>query len=152
MNNISAKTISPAGDWLAFSIPVSQANDLFGANYSIFKHEATGSQITRTLSYSIPVELKGHLDLVHPSISFDVPVNQTPANVTHLSSSFQNMTSLRLGTRQSLPSFCATEVTPVCLQDFYGIPSKFSTQSMKLEFYYISQRLQLIILKPHWSP
>ena len=132
MNNISTKTISPAGDWLTFSIPVSHANALFGADYSIFKHEATGSQITRTLSYSIPVELQGHLELVHPSISFDVPVNQSPANVTRLSLASQNSTaSSRIGTRQSVPSSCEFEITPSCLQALYSIPTEPATQSTK---------------------
>lgn len=131
MNNISAKTVSPAGDWLAFSIPVSQANALFGANYSVFKHEATGSQITRTLSYSIPSELQGHLELVHPSISFDVPVNQSPVNMTRPTGSFLNTTSSTLGVRQSLPSFCDIEIIPECLEILYGIPTAFATQSTK---------------------
>lgn len=131
MNNINAKTISPAGDWLAFSIPVSQANALFGANYSVFEHEATGSQITRTLSYSIPSELQGHLELVHPSISFDVPVNQSPVNVTRPTASSLNTTSSTLGARQSLPFVCEFEMVPVCLQRFYGIPTELATQSTK---------------------
>lgn len=68
-NNISAETISPAGDWLQFSIPVSKANDLFDADFSVFTHEETGQEAVRTLSYSIPANLVGHLDLVHPTIT-----------------------------------------------------------------------------------
>lgn len=131
MNNISAITISPAGDWLAFSIPVSQANALFGANYSVFEHEATGNQITRTLSYSIPSELQGHLELVHPSISFDVPVNQPPVNVAHPSTSSLNVTSSTLHARQSLEALCGVAMSPDCLEILYGIPSAFATQSTK---------------------
>lgn len=133
MNNVSAKTTSPAGDWLSFSISVVQANALFDANYSVFEHEATGSQITRTLSYSIPAELQGHLELVHPSISFDIPVDQSPANVTHPSITLQNVISSKLVTRQSDIGFCNEfEVTiPECLQEFYGIPTTLATQSTK---------------------
>lgn len=68
-NSISAETISPAGDWLQFSIPVSKANDLFDADFSVFTHEETGQEAVRTLSYSIPANLVGHLDLVHPTIT-----------------------------------------------------------------------------------
>lgn len=135
MNNIGAKKISPAGDWLAFNITVIQANTLFGANYSVFQHEATGNQITRTLSYSIPAALQGHLELIHPSISFDISVNQSLTNMTLPLTSSQNGPSSRLGSRQSLPNFCiVNEVTPACLQGLYGIPTTLATQSTKLVF------------------
>ncbi len=71
-NDITAKTISPAGDWLQFSIPVSQANTLLQADFTIFNHAETGTQLTRTLAYSIPATLQGHVDLIHPTITFEV--------------------------------------------------------------------------------
>ena len=66
---VAAQTISPAGDWLAFSVTVSQANKMFDTNFQVFEYTKTGQQFVRTLAYSIPVELQGHLDLVHPTIT-----------------------------------------------------------------------------------
>ena len=66
-NDIDATQASPAGDWLSFSIPVSKANELFDADFSVFTHTSTGSQTIRTLSYSIPTDLKGKPDFVHPT-------------------------------------------------------------------------------------
>ena len=66
-NDIEAAKASPAGDWLSFSIPVSKANELFDADFSVFTHAPSGQQIVRTLSYSIPTDLKGKLDFVHPT-------------------------------------------------------------------------------------
>ena len=68
-NNISAAAISPAGDWLSFNISVGQANELFDAEFSVYNHTATGTVAIQTLQYSIPAELKGHLELVHPTIT-----------------------------------------------------------------------------------
>jgi Pro-kumamolisin, activation domain len=68
-NGIKAATLSPAGDWLGFSVPVSKANEMFDANFAVYKHIATGQELIRTLSYSIPSSLKDHLDVVHPTIS-----------------------------------------------------------------------------------
>lgn len=68
-NDITAQTISPAGDWLQFSIPVSQANTLLQADFTVFNHAETGTQLTRTLAYSIPATLQGHVDLIHPTIT-----------------------------------------------------------------------------------
>ncbi len=58
------------GDWIKFSIPVSQANTLLDADFTIFNHSETGKQYTRTLAYSIPVALQGHIDLIHPTIRY----------------------------------------------------------------------------------
>jgi Pro-kumamolisin, activation domain len=69
-NGIKATTLSPAGDWLGFSVPVSKANEMFDANFAVYKHIATGQELIRTLSYSIPSSLKDHLDVVHPTISY----------------------------------------------------------------------------------
>ncbi len=68
-NNITFKTISPAGDWIQFSVPVSQANTLLEADFTIFSHTETGMELTRTLAYSIPAVLQGHVDLIHPTIT-----------------------------------------------------------------------------------
>lgn len=35
----------------------------------VYIHSETGKQAIRTMSYSIPTSLEGHLDFVHPTIS-----------------------------------------------------------------------------------
>jgi tripeptidyl-peptidase-1 len=37
-NGLSATTLSPAGDWIGFTTNVSHANDLFSADYSVYRH------------------------------------------------------------------------------------------------------------------
>ena len=68
-HNISAKNISPAGDWLAFSIPVSKASQLFATEFGMFMHTATGREAIRALEYSIPADLAAHINFVHPTVS-----------------------------------------------------------------------------------
>ena len=68
-NDVAATSISAAGDWLAFEVPVSKANELFDADFSIYTHDSTGMEAVRTLAYSIPAELQGHLELVHPTVT-----------------------------------------------------------------------------------
>ena len=67
-NGLSATTTSPAGDWITISVPVSQANSLFAANFTTFAHQDSDKQFIRTLSYSLPKSLQGHVDLVHPTV------------------------------------------------------------------------------------
>ncbi|KAI1785024.1 family S53 protease [Ganoderma leucocontextum] len=124
-NGITAKTISATGDWLSFEVPVSKANELFDAEFSVFKHDDTGMEAVRTLSYSIPAELQGHLDLVHPTVTFPNPKGQLPVFQTpvHSTSSVQNFST------RAVPSSCSHSITPTCLQAIYNIPSDAATQS-----------------------
>ncbi|CCM03035.1 uncharacterized protein FIBRA_05152 [Fibroporia radiculosa] len=122
-NDINATTINSAGNWLAISVPVSQANDMFDADFSIFTYSGSKQQSIRTLSYSIPSNLKGHLDLVHPTVTFTTPVPKLPVQTKKY-----NMT---IG-----PSILAESsacengyVDPACLQALYGIPTTPATES-----------------------
>ena len=66
-NNITAQTISPAGDWLSINVPVSQANALLNANFNEYTHDASNTTAIRTLAYSVPETLKDHLAFVYPT-------------------------------------------------------------------------------------
>ncbi|KAF8195013.1 family S53 protease-like protein [Pholiota molesta] len=129
-NNITAHAISPAGDWLQFSMPISQANALLDADFTVFTHPETGTTLTRTLSYSIPSALVGHVDLVHPTITFDNPHANLPVvvspNFRVIEPSSEEPADLE---SRAVPSSCNTAVTPACLQALYGIPTTLATQS-----------------------
>ncbi|KAH9830915.1 family S53 protease-like protein [Rhodofomes roseus] len=113
-NNLTAQSISPAGDWLAISVPVSQANEMLDADFSVFTHEATGVQSIRALQYSIPTDLAGHLQLVHPTTTFTQPTSpKLPLNAKRVSASAM----------EKRQSSCSGNVDPACLQELYGIPT-----------------------------
>ncbi|KAF8488535.1 family S53 protease-like protein [Gautieria morchelliformis] len=121
-NGLTASPISPAGDMLAFSIPVSKANQLFAADFILFTHQATGEQTIRTLSYSIPSVLQNHIAFVHPTTAFPVHTGGLPLMFTPIPQ----------GTNVSAnadPASCATQVTPACLQEQYGIPAAVPSQT-----------------------
>lgn len=69
-NGLTGKSLSPAGDWVGFQATVSQANALFDADFQVFKHEDTGSESIVTMAYSVPADLAGHVDLVHPTVTY----------------------------------------------------------------------------------
>ncbi|TFK81380.1 subtilisin-like protein [Polyporus arcularius HHB13444] len=77
-NNISAETVSPSGDWLSIQIPVAEANDMLYTQFNEYTHEKTGLTALRTMSYSVPASVKGHLDFIHPVTSF-VDLRPVPA-------------------------------------------------------------------------
>ena len=154
-NGISARPTSAAGDALSFELPVDKANELFDADFSVFKHDETGVEAVRTLSYSIPTELQGHLDFVHPTVTFSDPVDhlpffrtpdQTPPNI-------QNVSAL------AVPSACTRTITPACLQAIYNIPAAPATQSSNqlavagyIGQYANQADLQVCLFEPQFKP
>lgn len=67
---IEASRVTPAGDWLSFQVPVSKANEMLNTEFSVFTHTESGQQSVRTLEYSLPASLRGHVKALHPTTSY----------------------------------------------------------------------------------
>ena len=123
-NDITAKSMSPAGDWLGFQLTVSKANELFDADFNVFQHQDSGRESLVTMAYSLPSDLSQHVEVVHPAISFSNPFGRptfsvpvkAPAPATNISSN-------------AVPASCSSTITPACLQALYGIPATPATVS-----------------------
>ncbi|KAA1473458.1 family S53 protease [Dentipellis sp. KUC8613] len=125
-HNLSAESVSPAGDWMSLNMTVKQANKLLAADYCAFADDS-GRQTIRTLSYSIPPSLKKHLDFVHPTIGFPVPIVGGPTTMKHYSDA--DLVSQDAITTDSVPASCAKHFTPACAEALYGIPKRNATQT-----------------------
>ncbi|KAJ6505281.1 family S53 protease-like protein [Mycena sanguinolenta] len=123
-NGLKPTVISPYGDWLSVALTVSQANGLFGAQFEKFSHASLTDPITRTLTISLPSELIGHVDVVHPTTSF---AGQNPrfTQLPFYHHSSKKRTEPAASCNLSNPDDI---VTPTCLQNIYGIPSAPATQ------------------------
>ncbi|KAF8148116.1 family S53 protease-like protein [Mycena galopus ATCC 62051] len=126
-NGISSKPVTPAGDMVEIVIPVSQANELLATEFSIFTHVASGKTSVRTLAYSIPADLQGHIDFFHPTISFTRPM-VTP-KFTAVKAKPAVPAAGVAPVSDAVPSSCGTTITPTCLQAIYNIPTTAATQS-----------------------
>ncbi|KAI0646155.1 subtilisin-like protein [Trametes meyenii] len=117
-HGLTAKRLSPAGDWLSLEVSVSQASSLLDTNFSVFRHTETRTESVRTLAYSLPQSLRGHIDLVHPTVSFAVPTMRTAGP-----------TIQKAGiSRRDLNAACGNGTIPACLQELYQIPLAPATQ------------------------
>ncbi|GJJ09797.1 hypothetical protein Clacol_004021 [Clathrus columnatus] len=126
-NGIQATTISPAGDWLGFTIEVSKANELFKTEFSVFTNEATGDQTIRTLAYSLPADLQSHINLVHPTVAFPLKSISPPLVFTPIDKSIKTASAPTL---DAAPAACnVTAVNPACIQALYGIPATAGSQT-----------------------
>ncbi|RPD58338.1 family S53 protease [Lentinus tigrinus ALCF2SS1-7] len=120
-NNITA-VASKSGNSLIANVPVHQANALLDANYTKFEHKASGTEVLRTLSYSLPAEIKQHLSFVYPTTQFIPPATGKPTYKPLGSSA-------RAVQERAVPSSCASQTTPACLQALYNIPTTPATAS-----------------------
>ncbi|KAJ7712109.1 Pro-kumamolisin, activation domain-containing protein [Mycena olivaceomarginata] len=83
-NGLKPTIISPNGDWVSITLPVSQANDIFAANFEKFTHNSLTQPITRTLSVSLPSELVGHVEVIHPTTAFTLLTPRHAASIASI--------------------------------------------------------------------
>ncbi|KAH9044062.1 subtilisin-like protein [Lactarius deliciosus] len=73
----SSVSVTHGGSFLTVTgVSVSQANDLLGASYQFYTNTETNETIIRTLGYSLPVVLDGHVQTVAPTTFFSSPLTQ----------------------------------------------------------------------------
>ncbi|KAJ7152464.1 subtilisin-like protein [Mycena filopes] len=119
-NGLNPTPASPNGDWVSVTLPVAHANTLFAANFQRFSHPAVAGNITRTLSVSLPAELAGHVDVVHPTVDFaGIQPRMGPGAIRTRGAAHSTSCDT------SVPS---GHMNPACLQDLYGIPTRPATQ------------------------
>ncbi|KAI0823279.1 peptidase S8/S53 domain-containing protein [Trametes gibbosa] len=126
LNNhgITPMTTSPAGDMLKIQIPLAKANDIFGANFSGYVHQATDTPMWRTLTYAVDDSVTDHLAFVYPTTQFIPP----PTRKATIRAVGPSSVATKVGSkRDSATTECANGVTPSCLQRLYNIPSTPAT-------------------------
>lgn len=96
------------GTWVNFATSVATANKLLNTQFNYYSRE--GVTKLRTTEYSIPDNLKQHIDLITPTTFFGETKAQAPA----ISSSHQ------IAPRQ-VDASCATLITPQCLKQLYNV-------------------------------
>lgn len=68
-HGLEPSSYTSAGDVLQISVPVHKANELLAAQYNSYVHAQTGTTTTRTMSYSLPADLREHVSAVDPTTS-----------------------------------------------------------------------------------
>ena len=119
--DITSVTTNSAGDWLTLRLPLSKVESMLDAKYYLFKHKRSDEQIVRTLSYSLPLELHEHIDLIQPTTMFD---NMRKMHATfHVNEALdedEGPGGFVTGPNgQNIDASCNTTITPTCLMQLY---------------------------------
>ena len=96
------------GTWVNFATTVATANKLLNTQFNYYNRE--GITKLRTTQYSIPDNLRQHIDLVTPTTFFGKTKAQAPA-----------MVGGKVRAPRQVDASCATLITPQCLKQLYSV-------------------------------
>ncbi|KAJ7835005.1 family S53 protease-like protein [Mycena olivaceomarginata] len=145
-NGLKPTVISPNGDWVSLTLPVSQADKLFAAKFELFTHPDLAGPITAD-ALGVPTVRAEFLPPTSPRLA--------------PSSSFRPLTAQDAPAASCNTSLAEGTITPTCLQELYGIPSDPATQpnNTLLVTGYVGEWAQtadlskfLTLLRPDISP
>ena len=117
---------SSSGDWITVRVSVSQAENMLGTKYNVFRHGQSEDYVIRTMNYSLPSILHDHITVVAPTTYFgtmksmkatsfvqsDAPTIENDLEFAHLLKD--------PGSLATVPTSCNTVITPACLRALYN--------------------------------
>jgi tripeptidyl-peptidase-1 len=128
---------SDSRGWLKFKATVEEAEQLFHAKYHIYEHSDTGQQHAACEEYSIPTFLKNKIDIVIPSVHFDVKLRARNTRTLQNRERTPGNNIARPGADHGGPKLkdyvphegiikqlqdCDKQITPWCLRMLYKFP------------------------------
>jgi tripeptidyl-peptidase-1 len=109
-SGIDARDISNDGEWINFRAPVKRAEEMMDAKFKTYQSLTRRNvKKVRALSYSVPKEIRSHIDLIHPITRFGQLQPERS----------QVFTEGKAITTAAVNATCNTTVTPSCLADLY---------------------------------
>ncbi len=113
-------TASVNNDWITFTTDVGTANELLDTTFAWYQYGAGGSPKLRTLSYSVPNEIVGNIDLIQPTTRF----GQLGARKSTIFD-MQVLEPVEEDTESIVDAAAATcnvnQITPDCIKSLYNI-------------------------------
>jgi tripeptidyl-peptidase-1 len=123
--------------WLQFNASAGEAERLLHAKYRLWEHDRTGNTHVSCDEYSLPSDVRKHVDFVLPSVHFDSRISPRSERRDRLET--READRVRIGDPQSgwlskavhwidksdlhhELAGCDLQTTPACLQALYGIP------------------------------
>lgn len=112
-SGIPTTDVQVAGAWIYFTTTILRASDLMQTQFDLYRRDDSRASRVGTLSYSVPLEVQPHVDLIYPTIQF--------SNVGAQISRFHNVQVLGPVGEGFNVSDCNTTMTPACIRALYNI-------------------------------
>ncbi|KAH6660927.1 peptidase S8/S53 domain-containing protein [Truncatella angustata] len=114
-------SISTRGNTIIVKATISQAEKLLEADYNTYTNAETGEQVVRTLAYSIPESLNGHVSMIQPTTFFGFR-----STVSEVAPASEPKSAFEI---EAVAATCTSGVTPECLSNLYNFASSTASQS-----------------------
>lgn len=118
---------------------IEEAEALLHTEYKIYDHVDTGKSHVACEEYSVPLELRDHIDFITPTVQFDAIIKERPRKRNegdpqgHGISGIKPLHGGKVGasvappvlankSRNSSTASCSTYTTPDCLRALYHFP------------------------------
>ncbi|KAH8982928.1 subtilisin-like protein [Lactarius hatsudake] len=86
----SSISMTLGGNWLrVVGVSVSHANRILGASYRLYQHVETNDTVVRTISYSLPEVLHGHIQTIVPTTYFSSSLTEAMRPRMHISTAVE---------------------------------------------------------------
>ena len=111
-SGISSKDIKNDGEWITFHAPVGRAESMLGTTFKTYRNDVRRDvKRVRSLSYSVPKAVRGHIDMIQPTTRF----GQIKAERSNVLS--QEAVPFSVA---AVNATCNNTITPSCLRDLYN--------------------------------
>lgn len=127
---------SPAGDWLAFSVPVATAEQMLDTKYHVFHNPSSEAYVVRTISYSLPRPVHSHIGVVVPTTYFGsmrrmkaTSFLQPDTDTITDEEAIAQLNAISPGNDATVPSSCSRTITPACLRALYNTVNYTPTET-----------------------
>lgn len=111
-SGIEARDIQNDGEWINFLAPVKRAERMMGTTFKTYQSQARPTlKRTRSLGYSVPLEVRSHIDMIQPTTRFGEIRPEFSQVLTQETTPFSAL---------AVNTTCNTRITPDCLADLYN--------------------------------
>lgn len=128
-------SINIDNDWVTITTTVDRANALLDTHFDWYQYEGSKTPVLRTLAYSVPDGMLGHVDLVQPTTRFGKfrPHKSTIFDMHYIPDSEVNshIAASKL-VDAGVDATCGSSITPACLKSLYSINYTVTNPSQNL--------------------
>ncbi|XPS96904.1 Tripeptidyl-peptidase I [Ascochyta lentis] len=113
---ISNAKVSVTGDYFTVEGTVNAIEKLLKTEYSTYVNEETKAKALRTLEYSVPSTLVGHVDMIQPTTYFGVKQFRSTISEHHAIEEDE----FQIEAVNAVTGCTGTRITPTCLANLYN--------------------------------
>jgi len=114
-SGVPSEDVVDDGEWITFVAPVSTAEKMMDTTFKTYQNLARKDvKKIRTLHYSVPKDVREHIDLIQPTTRFA----QLRAQNNHIHD--KQEIGFQAAATAAVNATCGSSITPQCLKDLYN--------------------------------